>query len=274
MKLSKNQDGNVLIVVLVLTAVIAMGAMTILSRSQTGQKVQEQSNLSGIAEQIKSKLVGAVMSPQSWQIIQQRNAQVFGPAMQYATSTTSPLAGGTQSPKSLDIYLENSRTPYYAATNPRAGFDMQGNPCDPKQPFSLEGNDQCPFRYNVTLISHVYHNNAWIDTLRFELLFRPKNTALVLKDKSERFTFNLVRNVDENNVEATCLSLEGVYDKVTGTCSKELGQDVICPDGKSYRGSVGEKCAEMKIATKTCSAGQAVTGFDNDGNPVCAAVDN
>lgn len=275
----KNEKGNVLIIALALTAVIAIGTVAMLSRNQTGQKVQQQTNLPGVVDQIKATLVGAVMSPQSWQIIQKRNAKAFAykppmyPPNQDAgggpTPTTMPLMM-----QSLDIYLVDSELPYYEATSPRAGFTMQGAPCggrDMKVAFNPDkGNDSCPFRYNVYLVSHVQHNGVWIDTLRFELLFRPEKASLIINEKSERYTFNLVRNVDENNVEATCKSIKGIYDKKKGACSIELAEEVDCPSGQSYRGSGGTSCVVMKVAAKSCAAGQSVSGFDQEGNPVCA----
>lgn len=274
MKMQSNQNGNVLVIVLAVTAVMAIGMVTIMTKNQNSRKAQQQTNLPGIAEQIKSTLVGAVMSPQSWQVIQMRNSKAF------TTSPTQiyPQAGGTTLPpslKSLDIYLENSDAPFYAATNPNAGFTLQGVPCTREQAFSeTKGSDQCPFRYNVYLLSHVFVNNAWVDTLRFELLFRPRNLSLVLKEKDERYTFNLVRNVDENNVEASCKSLNGVYSKETGQCSVSLAQEIACPSGQSYRGPTGSHCATSAITAKTCASGQAIYGFDSQGNAICANVSN
>lgn len=282
MRTLNNQNGNVLIIGLVLTAVIAIGAVAILSRNQTGQKVQQQTNLPGVVDQIKATLVGAVMSPQSWQVIQKRNAKAFAYQPQYPPNDQPPAGGGpTQTTlplmmQSLDIYLVDSELPYYPATDSRAGFTMQGQPCgtrDMKVAFNPDkGNDNCPFRYNVYLLSHVQHNGVWVDTVRFELLFRPEKSSLVINEKSDRYTFNLVRNVDENNVEATCKSIKGTYDKKTGSCSVELAEEVKCPTGQGYRGSGGTSCVVMKSASKTCTGGQSITGFDQEGNPICATA--
>lgn len=212
-------------------------------------------NVSVVADQIKQKLVGAVLAPPSWQLTQSRNTGAF-----YASS------GSSQKPL-LNIYLTDPYTPYYASTSPTAGFDFQGNPCN--QFNSESGSDACPFRYEVRLVSRTMQGSNWIDTVGFAMTFKPSSNRFVLNAQSAKYTFNLVRNFDTRGLEAPCISINGQYNPNDNTCSVSLKREKTCANGTSYKGPAENDCATKTLPTKTCTSPNVIKGFDNQGNSVC-----
>jgi hypothetical protein len=220
-------------------------------------------NMNAVAMQIKQKLVGAVLNPVTWRWIQERNPNAF----EYVSS------GGRA--QLLDIYLENSSVAYYQTTRATAGFNLQGQPCLQDQLFNSEtGNDHCPFRYQVRLLSHVQQNSNWIDTLGFELLYKPENSEIILNTSKQDLSFTLVRNVQEQNLEASCLAIQGIFDPATSLCSVQLTQETSCSNsGAAYGGpgaqAQGRPCPAIQIQPVNCGVGRVIKGFDPQGNPRC-----
>jgi Na+-transporting NADH:ubiquinone oxidoreductase subunit NqrC len=259
-----NERGSVLVVVLLVTTVVAITAITTLAIGDQKRKLSRQMNVGVVAGLIKQKLVGMVLAPDSWQATQTNNPHAF----------TDTGAGG-QSPQSpmLDIYLPQVTQPYYQASNSRAGFDAKGNACNE---FSNEGNDACPFRYEITVLSHTQQNGNWIDKLHFHLLFRPRSKETVLNAESSNYTFDLVRNLDDRSIESACVSVNGVYHSESNDCSVTLTKAVTsCPTGQTYRGPATDaqssNCAPRSVATQSCSGSNVIKGFDSDRNPICGA---
>ncbi|HWU44175.1 MAG TPA: hypothetical protein VN132_12075, partial [Bdellovibrio sp.] len=116
-----------LILVLVIFALIGISAITILTMGEQKRRVSQQMNLTITAQQVKQKLMGLVLAPQSWQAIQTYNAPAFAmfPDPAVTTTTVSPP---TSFP-TLDLYEPNSTAPYYKTSDHNAGFDLRGNPC-------------------------------------------------------------------------------------------------------------------------------------------------
>ncbi len=217
-------------------------------------------NISVSASLVTQKLVGMVLSPQSWQATQTHNAAAFA----YFNS---------KSPPALDIYSPDSQTPYYQSTNAQAGFDLKGNPCTA---FSTSGNDSCPLRYDITLKSRIFQNANWIDTLHFALSFRPASAGLILNTNTSQFTFDLVRNLNDQSVESACISINGIYDANSNLCSAKITKSVAtCIGGQTYRGPAANNgannCDNKTTALTKCASSQVVKGFDIKGNPICGA---
>lgn len=258
-RLLLNDQGMSLVTVLMTFSIftIAMGSM--LTYAAQKRKIAERMNLSATANLVKQKLVGLVLAPQSWQVTQARNSTVF--------ATFNPA-----SPAILDIFSVDATTPYYQASHPWAGFDMKGRPC---MGFTPSGNDLCPLRYEITLKNRTFQNGNWIDTLHFELLFRPAK-GLALKTSSEEFSFDLVRNLNDQSAESACIAVRGVYNAKSNACTVKLTESVSpCANNQTYRGPAlnggASRCDNRTIASTSCANGKVVKGFDANGTPLCGA---
>ena len=241
-------------------AIIGIAASMITTMGDQKRKISRQLSISISASLVKQKLVGIVLSPQSWQITQANNSAAF-------------VGGGankTYAP-ALNLYTPDSSTAFYASTNAQAGFDLNAMPC---LQFSTRGNDACPLRYDITLKNHAFLNGNWVDTLHFALSYKPSSSGYVLNTLNPQFTFDLVRNLNDQSVESTCISVNGLYDANTSSCSIKLTTPVSnCANTQTYRGpsSNGQasNCDNKIIPATTCAAGQVINGFDAFGNPVC-----
>ncbi len=253
-----NQKGMSLVVVLVVLGVVGAAAVVMMTNGVQKRKISQQMNVSVSANLVKQKLVGLVSAPKSWQKTQVGNSAAI-------------ISFVASSPPSLDIYTPDSVTPYYAATNPYAGFDLNGNTCTS---FSTTGNDACPFHYDIRLQARVFQNGNWIDTIRFTLSFRPATSALVLNAADPAFSFDLVRNLNEQSVEAACISMLGIYNAETNQCSVKITNAVApCTGGDTYRGPAvnvaSNNCDAITGAGLICAPTQVVKGFNSSGDPVC-----
>ncbi|MGZ5280041.1 MAG: type IV pilus modification PilV family protein, partial [Pseudobdellovibrionaceae bacterium] len=152
----KSSRGSSLISVILAFGLMGLAMIGILSWNTQKANAGRQMNIQAVADQIKQRLVGAVISPNSWQITQARNTQAFSNSI-FAQSGGMPTNYDLY--PSLDLYVAGSTTAYYPATNPKSGFDIAGNPC---MAFDAEnGNDGCPFRYEVKLARHIFQNGNW-----------------------------------------------------------------------------------------------------------------
>lgn len=259
---SLNQKGMSIVSVLMVLTVVSISAVTVFTIGNQKRKVSQQMNIVASANLVKQRLVGLIMAPQSWQTTQAHNSSAFA----YPGANSAPLP--------LNVYMPGASTPYYAGSNQEAGFDLQGNPC---LGFRTSGNDSCPFRYEITVQSRVFQNGNWIDTLHFDLSFRPSSPELVLNDKSPNFTFNLVRNLNDQSVESACISINGVYSADTNSCSVSITRTVAaCSGNQTYRGPASNagstNCDTKSIAVTACAPPQVVKGFNMNGNPICGAA--
>jgi hypothetical protein len=249
-----------IVMALIVLAMVGISAITIMAMGSQKRKVSQQMNISVSANLVKQRLVGVVLSPQSWQITQNQNSAAFA-------------AFSPDRPPALDIYTPDSNTPYYKVTDATAGFDLKGIPCND---FRATGNDLCPIRYDITLKNRVFQNGNWIDTLHFALQFKPSSTKVFLKTEDAQYTFDLVRNLNDQSVEYACISMNGKYDATTNTCSTTLTKTVtVCTGGKTYRGPAANggssNCDDRTVATTSCSGSQVVKGFSTNGSPICGA---
>ena len=261
-----NQNGMSLVTVIIVMGIVGLSALSVMRTSDQKRKISHQMNVAVSASIVKEKLVGLVLSPLSWQATQAHNPQAFS-----GLSSAGQPSGGVSAPPSLDIYTPDSSTAYYQATNGQAGFDLKGNPCTG---FSANGNDECPFRYEITLSNRVFQNANWIDTLHFALSFKPASSGLILNTGNSQFTFDLVRNLNDQSVEASCISIKGVYHPDTNSCSEKMTNAVAtCDSGKTYRGPASNSTSgncDIKTSSPTaCAAGQVIKGFDSSGSPFC-----
>lgn len=266
-ELRRDQKGMSIVLVLIVIAVIGAAAVTVMSMGNSKRKVSQQLDVSVAANLVKQKLMGIVLSPESWQITQEKNPTAF-------------QAYKANNPK-LDLYIPgDSSAPYYQSSNPKSGFDLKGKPCtdfgsDPKVSGST-GNDNCPFRYDITLEGHQNINGAWFDTIHFQLSFKPRTANFLLNTDNTDLSFSLQRNVDSQSVETACISLNGTYNYKTNSCSTQLTTPVAaCGEGKTYRGPAGSSgksnCDSRAITATVCSSDKVVKGFDDRGNVVCGA---
>ena len=100
---------------------------------------------------------------------------------------------------------------------------------------------------------------------------------MVLNNKSDSYTFDLVRNLDEKSVESSCISLQGQYNVATGACSVKITAPTVCNTvPNAYRGPAttanSQPCESTVIAPRACTGGQVIKGFDPQGNPQCASI--
>lgn len=265
-----DQKGTSLVVVLVVMGIVGLSASVIMTIGSEKRKFTRQMNVRVSANLVKQKLVGMVLAPQSWQVTQNHNIDAF-------------KSFNLDRPPRINIYAPDSSV-FYKSTDESAGFDLKGNPCtgfggQQTSTGSLRsvGNDSCPLRYVITLKDHrVDPNGNWIDKLHFELHFKPASSELVLNPKSPELTFELVRNLNDQSVEAACISISGRYDANSNSCSVKITKPAaVCGANQTYRGPATNEsatnCDNKVLPTTVCAGTQVVKGFNADGSSICGA---
>jgi len=275
-----SEKGISLVGVLMLVGLLGIASIGIVTWNKQKLATNRQINVQSTAEQIKQKLLGAVISPDSWAATSGHNSSAFSSPHVLSTAT----AVSTDLYPSLDLYLSNGSAPptlLYRSTDPQAGFNLQGDACSPFN--SVSGNDECPFRYEVKLIKHQMQNTNWIDTIRFELSFKPATLNMVLNTGQSLFSFNIDRNFDAKSIETSCVALSGNY--TSGKCSVMLTPVVTCSSGaKAFAGlssggsasggSGGSTsgCESPSISPVACGSNSAISGFSSSGSPQCVSL--
>jgi hypothetical protein len=174
----------------------------------------------------------------------------------------------------LNLYQAGTGTaPYYSSTDPTSGFDMFGNPCVSPNLFDPQlGNDLCPFHYDVTLVSRVYQNHNWLETVHFALSYKPQTSGQSLNTSAPQYSFDLVRNFNSQSVEQSCISVNGNYNSATASCTVSITQDTSCGTGGAFVGpsasSSSGTCGRLALA-QSCASGTVLKGFGSDGTPIC-----
>lgn len=262
-----DQAGSMLLPVILITAVIVTTAAVTLIQSSSLRKVNRHLSLVQGAERARSKLMGLVFDPRSWQATQAANPSAFS------------TFGVGSPPRPLDLRAGDGAS-YSNSGVPTAGFTAAGAPCNE---FGISvggnpgGNDRCPLRYEVSLIDHQLSNNVWVDTLRFELTYFPGEELKVLpfNAKAARFTFDTVRNYADSNPDVTCTLTGGTFNPDTGVCTVTVTQNRDCVSeffrGPSSTSSTGH-CVAATVPTATCPAEHTVVSFDTAGVPQCVPV--
>jgi hypothetical protein len=242
--LQRNQAGSTIVVALMIAGLIGVIALAILNWNRIQLKANQQLNLPVIAQQIKQKLVGAILSPQSWEITQRNNASIF-----------KGFTAGTGQADKLDIFLTDPERAYYPSREATAGFDLHANPCSGFD--SLQGNDDCPFHYEIALIDRKKVNNNWVDTVQLTLSFRPRSSNLVLKTSGPEYSFILSRNFPETSLGGLML----------------MTMEDQCSGATAYRGPVENKqktkCDPSYTKPISCGTGKVIKSFDRQGSPLC-----
>ncbi len=252
-----NESGMSLLAVLITFTVVGLAAAGIILTTQQKRKIIQQINVSITAEVIRNKLMGYIMTPESWQKIQAQNTSVFTPF-------------DINAPNKLDIYAANSDTPFYKSTENKWGFNFEAEPC---QTFNSDiGDNSCPFRYEVRLKDRKNQSGAWIDTLTLTLKFNPRDKNFIVNTQQANLSFDFVRNWNVESSETSCVSLNGIYDVATASCSRKITMTSTCNGGATYRGPASTSqptCSPVNIQNTQCSGEQVIKGFDTQGNPIC-----
>jgi hypothetical protein len=272
----KSERGMSLTVVLFAVTLSGIVAIGMLAWDKEKLRAKRQANIQSTAEQIKQKLVGAVISPESWKITQSKNSSAFA-ALLAATGTSQ---GQSPSPQfvypSIDIHLAGKSPSLYYSPSPNAGFNLKGEPCSSYN--QKTGNDECPFHYDIQLVKHVQQNGNWIDTLQFKLDFRPATLDVVLNTTQGLYSFPIDRNFNPKSVETSCIAIGGTYNPALGECSAKVTPVVDC-SGATHQAYIGPKlvtgtshCETAQVSPKACGSHEAISGFTSGGSPQCASL--
>ena len=301
----RSERGMSLAVVMIGVAISGIVAMGVVSWEKQKVAAKPRINVQATAEQIKQKLIGAVISPDSWQLTQSYNSAAFTTVTSLSsapisggTGTSSHLTQGQQSSMtatsstsstadtnltttevaypSLDIHLAGQSPSLFYSPSSTAGFNMQGEPCNAYD--DSAGNDECPFHYNIQLVKHILQNGNWIDTLRFTLSYRPASLNASLNTAQSLYSFDIDRNFNEKSVETSCISIGGTFNAATGECSSKITPIVDCTTttARAYIGphlaSGTSHCQTAQIAATPCGSHQAISGFTSGGSPQCVSL--
>lgn len=281
----KGENGNTLIIALMSVGVLTFVGASVTKMATSRLEATQQANLAPIAEQIRKKVVGLVVSPAGWGAIITNHNSLFNAGAINAMDNLPP----TQ--KLLNLYsVDATGAPvlYYETTNTKAGFNALGKPCSNSNGHndgyfdSKNGNDKCPFRYDVRIENRELRHGSWVETVKFELIFKPKSAKLILNSKQTNYgnqagySFTITRNFSSASVETSCISLMGTYNSQTAKCSIRLTQDANCTaqypgSPQIYTGPNAQPCASPKNTT-TCPAGTALKGFETGGTPACSPI--
>lgn len=261
----KNNRGMSVALVMGIVVIVGLAIGTVTSMQRNMIHSLQQMNVRSNALQIKQKLIGAIMSPDSWQVTQARNPRAFSA---YTSNGQTRSQGGSSDGPLLDLFIPGSSVPFYASSVSTAGFDLAGETC--KTFNAIDGNEKCPFRVEVRLKNRYLQDSSWVDVVGFKMLFKPGQENLVFKNSGSDFEFDLVRNLNSQSVQASCEALGGTYNSSSKTCSVSFAQEVRCSaSNQSYRGPASGGCATRAITPTRCETGAVIRGFDSRGNPIC-----
>lgn len=258
-----NQKGSTLIVVMISLVFLGLTAVVISNFNIQTLKTVTKASAPKSARMMKQKLLNLVLTPASWQNTQTKNSKKF--------SEFDPA-----SPFLINIYQADGTDPYYNSELATTGFDYRANPCSQfVDDMTLDGNDACPFRYDILLQNKTQVNGSWVETIRFTLLYHPKSQDILFNSNVPEFNFDIARNFNEQSVESTCISIGGLYDNIKNNCSRKISNELsTCGTGKvikSQNKSANENCVSASVPTKSCNTGQVIKGFNSQGQPLCAS---
>lgn len=257
-KIIKSQSGQASYMAIAAVAIISIMSVNMISSKTQVNQMLNTAKLDLVVDQIQRRLVSIVMTPAAWQRIQSGNTSAFNQA-----------GGVYPNPPLLDIYQADGTTaPYYRTTQANAGFDTSGNPCNE---FSLEGNDACPIRFEVSLLSRNQINGTWVDTLRFRLKYRAHSSAQIFNENKSQFNYDFVRNYNSQSVESVCISVGGNYSSSSNSCTVSFAHDVQCGTGSALAGNYNNPCQPINL-TYQCLGNQAVRGLSSNGTPICQNI--
>lgn len=237
-----------------LFACIILGAVTmyILDINQNKRKVQGSLTVAVSADNIKNKLINALNSKPSWDLTTSRN-------------NIYPLAGTTiTNPPKINVYDHNTNSIIFNSTNENAGFNEMGNSCDNFN--AVEGNDNCMFRYEVTLKKVTSNAGQYVVTVHADLKFKARTTKIAFNSQKAQFSFDHVIGVDQAAAQDICDSIGGIFNQTEHTCTKQLTVSAACSgENQTYQGQApGTQgaCGSTRMPEKSCPTGQYLYGYN------------
>lgn len=242
--------------------VLGVATLFILNINQNKRKVRENITVAMSAENIKNKLINTLNSKASWEMTATHN-------------NIYPLAGTTitNHPK-INIYDADTSAVVFNSTSSTAGHDSEGNACNDFN--ATQGNDRCPFHYEVTVKSVTNNGGQYLVVVRAELFFKARNSKYIFNAKKDQFSFDYTVGTDPTVVKEICESIGGVFNTTNNTCTKTLTQSASCGLNQTYQGqsqqlaSPGDNypvgittvCGTTQMAQQTCPSGEYLYGYD------------
>ncbi|RYZ93319.1 MAG: hypothetical protein EOP06_01380 [Proteobacteria bacterium] len=269
-----NQHGSSLLIVILVTAVVAITAAAAVDYQIERTKKERAERVKPAIKVFKEQLVSLVSSPRAWSKTQARNASAFARAERASVSVGSRVTTNNQNQDTaLNIYGEDDTSLFYSSADPTAGFDMNGKKCVVNL---TSDNSQCPFRYRVSLENRSFVNGRWIDLVRFQLVLNSSKNLPPINPSNPEFSFIMNRSYSgEAGVQALCQATGGTYNDATARCSTQLTQEADCNDQLVYRGPASTSdqgvCA-LRQPSSVCPPGQAAYGVGDNSQVLCRAV--
>ncbi len=136
----RNNKGFNIIGLMVMSASILVGAVSVISVLMTQRKMQAEISFKGNIQKSRNYLLNSISSDASWARIKAQN-----PRMNCTSSLQAYCSGNTHEKLSIAVYGGDGAL-IYDARQAANGFRFDGGAC---HDFSAAGNDACPVHVDV-----------------------------------------------------------------------------------------------------------------------------
>ncbi len=268
-----NEKGMVLMASIMLGVVLSILAVAVLAQIENKNKIQKKIDLSSSAFKIKENLMTAFNSKMGWTRTKNENQTKIALFNSGASGAGGSPSSATLTPIKIDIYSGDNPNPVVVADQPTVGFTFDGQICTGFN--ENEGNDLCPFRYEISLKTVTQTTSDTIIKVMAFLKFKPADSKYVLNTLKSDFTFEYTPSFESQSANDMCLAIGGYYNTQNLTCTHNItNNSANCPSGNSYRGPAAESnlnCDQTKPASTTCTANQYVVFDQATNEPSCKA---
>jgi len=189
----------------------------------------------------------------------------------------------------INVYLAGPLGPnsIFASSNLSTGFDLGGKPCTSFD--SVNGNDQCPIRFEVTGEMACSANGVCTATvnstqkvsidpqlrINIKLKFKPRTAANFGSLNEEQvYNINFDRGQNKGVTQNYCAAIGGIYNTSSKFCILNTQGD--CPAGTymtGIDGNGGRVCQSKQIPLgnidAACGSGSGFVGMYVDGRLTC-----
>lgn len=255
--LNRSQDGYILIMALLITALISITGLMISDNINLLMKSSHQGRIEMTIQNIRDRAMAAVYNKDAW-------------SKQTALGDTCMLTGDScNEAQALTPFVLKDITGDVVVSNAdSAGFTSKGTACTG---YSTGGNDSCPIRL-MTSWRPVNCNagKCMIEvTGEFTFASQTDNTLRMLKAKN--FDFRVIRGREDGSLQNSCITIGGSFNQAQNTCTVQ-SFFTTCPAGQYLvqANNFGPiTCRPFLGYGPVCQTGSAAVGVKDDGSIDC-----
>lgn len=251
---------------LMIIAIISVIATSLIDRQRMTMGLSKSDQIDSVASKLQQSLIASIYNNSSWS--------------ETADGSNCALSGDTCGADDVETEMQlrdTSGAVLADSTVDDQGFDRWGNPCGSFD--AANGNDACPFRYNLTW-SPVFRPDGTCPAtgcpirVNGALQFRPATNTMGLINPA-RYEINVVRGREAGSLREMCAAINGVFNQISDTCELPTAATTQCPAGFYLLSSPETgalRCLPLATTSTPCPLGSGAVGFNNDGSLNCQSI--